>query len=749
MPRSFLVLLLLLGMLAPKPAAAVLYQVGEIAVEGNRRVEQRYVRSLLSAGPGQAVSTADIDKDVRALFATGRFEDVTAEIVEQDGKSVLIYRVVERPLLREVTFSGNKEIKTDKLGELINAKSIEFYRPQLLPGWIESIKKAYVEKGYYATEVEPTVTINDRNEATVSLNIDEGEQVYVTRILFEGNTVFSARQLKKVMFTKEKWIFSFITGRGAYQENLLQADQDIIADQYYNNGYIQVKVKKPLVTLLEDKKSMEILFEIEEGEQFRIGKVDIQGDLLKSREELLALLTLQEGAVFSRKELRENMAALNDLYADEGFAFVNVTPKTEVEETERRMNITLEVEQGIQVTIGRISISGNTRTRDKVVRREMRLAEGDLYSASKMKNSRRRINNLGFFEEVNLTTGRGVDDAHMDVEVDVKEKATGSFSVGAGFSSVDGLLLQGALSQDNFLGRALRFDLSAALGGRSTTFRLGILDPYFLDKHLAFGGDIYNTEREWTDFTRKTTGGDIKLGVPITDNLKSFFVYRYEAKDIRDIDEDASDLIKEQEGKSTLSSITASLTRNTTDYRPDPTTGNISELSVEFAGLGGSERFVKYVADHRYFYPLPFWDLVFSARGQVGYIQEMGGKDIPLDERFFLGGLSTLRGFNSREVGPRDPETGDFYGGNKEAFLNLELVFPLIRDMKMKGVVFFDAGNAWAVDEDFFDGIRYSVGAGVRWNSPMGPLRFEWGVNLDPEDYEDNSVFDFSVGKMF
>jgi outer membrane protein insertion porin family len=749
MPRSLLVLLLMLGVLAPKPAAALLYQVEEIAVEGNRRVEERYVRSLVSASPGREVSTTDIDKDVRALFATGRFEDVTAEIVERDGRPVLVYRVVERPLLREVSFAGNKEIKTDKLGELINAKSVEFYRPQLLSGWVETIKKAYVAEGYYATEVEPKVTISDRNEATVSLNIDEGEQVYVTRILFEGNTVFSDRQLKKVMFTKEKWIFSFITGRGAYQENMLQADQDIIADQYYNKGYIQIKVKKPLVTLLEDKKSMEVLFEIEEGEQFRIGKIDVQGDLLKSREELLALLTLEEGAVFSRKELRENMAALNDLYADEGFAFVNVTPRTEVDEIARRMDITLNVEQGIRVAIGRISISGNTRTRDKVIRREMLLAEGDLYSASKMKNSRRRINNLGFFEEVNLTTGRGVDDAHMDVEVDLKEKATGSFSIGAGFSSVDGLLLQGSLSQDNFLGRALRFDLSAALGGRSTTYRLGILDPYFLDKHLAFGGDIYNTEREWTDFDRKATGGDIKLGVPITDNLKSFFVYRYEQKEITDIDDDASDLIKDEEGKSTLSSITASLTRNTTDYRPDPTTGNISELSVEFAGLGGSERFVKYVADHRYFYPLPFWDLVFTTRGQIGYIQEMGGEDIPLDERFFLGGLNSMRGFNSREVGPRDPETGDFYGGNKEAFLNVELVFPLVKEMKMKGVVFFDAGNAWATDEDFFDGIRYSVGAGVRWNSPMGPLRFEWGVNLDPEDYEESSVFDFSVGRMF
>lgn len=748
MPRLLFVLLLL-GMLVPPPVAARLYEVGEVAVEGNKRIEERYIQSLLTVNPERPVSADEIDNDIRVLFATGRFQDVTAEIVEKDDKQVLVYRVVERPLLREVKFSGNTEIKTDKLGEIINAKDSEFYRPQLLDVWINTIKKAYVEEGYYATEVVADVNINDRNEATITLDIDEGDQVFVTSIRFEGNTVFSDKELKKAIFTKEKWLLSFITGRGAYKEELLATDQDIIADQYYNSGHIQVKVKKPLVTLLDDQKSMEILYEIEEGPQFRIGQVNIEGDLIKSKEEILEQLTLRSGDVFSRRVLRENMAALNDLYGNEGYAFVNVSPLTEVEEEDRQINITLEIEQGVRVIISRISIAGNTRTRDKVIRREIHFAEGEFYSAKEMKNSRRRINNLGFFEEVNLTTGRGVDDAHMEVEVDVKEKPTGSFSVGAGFSSVDGLMLQGSLSQDNFLGRALRFDLAASLGGQSSTYRLGLLDPYFLDKNLAFGGDVYKTEREWTDFTRKTTGGDIKLGVPITEDLKSFFIYRYEQKEIKDVDDDASFLIREQEGESTLSSITASLTRNTTDYRPDPTSGNISELSIEYAGLGGSERFVKYVADHRFFYPLPIWDLVFSARGQLGYIQEMGGKDIPLDERFFLGGLSSMRGFNSREVGPRDPDTGDFYGGNKEAFVNLELLFPLVREMKMKGVVFLDVGNAWGVDESFLDELRYSVGAGVRWNSPMGPLRFEWGVNLDPKDYEENSVFDFSVGRMF
>ncbi|MCD4688456.1 MAG: outer membrane protein assembly factor BamA [Desulfuromonadaceae bacterium] len=746
-----LLCLLLLAMLVPQGAFAQLYQVGQVVIEGNRRVESRYIESVLNISAGQTVSAADIDQGLRKIYLTGRFDDVVAETVVAGELVHLVYRVTERPLLREVVFTGNHKIDSDKLGTIISAKLVDFYRPQVLAPAIRKIKQAYVMEGYYATEVAPQVDVNDRNEVTLTLQIEEGERVFVTDIRFEGNTVFSEKALKKSLFSKEKGFLSFITERGAYKEDMLFADRDVITDQYYNRGYIQVKVKKPIMTLLDDKESMAVVFEIEEGNQFRVGNVDIQGDLLGSKEEMLSTLTLRSGEVFSRKTLRQNMKQLNDMYADEGYAFVNVSPVTDVDPFLQQINVVLNVERGARVSIGRISVAGNTRTRDKVVRREMRLTEGDFYSASKMKNSRRRINNLGFFEEVNLTTSRGSDDAHMDVEVDVQEKATGSFSIGAGFSSADGLLLQGAVSQENFLGRALRFDLSAALGGSSTTFRLGLLDPYFLDRHLAFGGDLYNTEREWTDFTRKTTGGDIKLGVPLTENTRSFFIYRYEKKDIFDVDDDAPRSITDQEGKHTLSSITASLSRNTTDYRPDPTRGNISEISVEYAGLGGTEKFIKYIADHRYFYPLP-WGLVFSAHGQVGFIQEMSGQDSPLDERFFLGGMNSLRGFNSREVGPREVEAdgeGYFYGGNKEAYFNLEVSFPLVKSMKMKGLVFFDTGNAWSEEEEYFSDMRYSVGAGMAWNSPMGPLRFAWGYNLDPEDYEEATVFDFSVGKMF
>lgn len=734
--------------LIPVVGMASPVQVDQVLIDGNRRVERGYIEGVLTVAPGTSVTVEEIDRNIEAIFKTGRFQDVSAELVERDGKKALVFKVSERPLLRKINFTGNSEIKSEKLGEMVNAQKIEFYRPQVVRDATDIIKRAYVQQGYYATEIDAKVDINERQEATITFNINEGDKVYVTNIRFEGNTVFKAKQLKKAMLSKEKWFLSFITGRGGYNEEMTKVDRDIIADQYYNEGYIQVRVKGPVANLLADKKSMELLYEIEEGPQFFAGKMDVSGDLLKDKQELLGVMSMKEGDVFSRKVMREDMLKLNDQYADTGFAYVNVTPETEVNEETRRVDITFDVEQGIRARIGRINVAGNTRTRDKVIRRQVKLAEGDVYSASLIKDSRRKINNLGYFDEVNLTTRKGDDLSLMDVDIDVKERATGSFSIGAGFSSVDGLMLQGSVSQDNFLGRGLRLDLSGSLGGSRTVYRIGLLDPYFLDRDLALGFDLYDTEREWTDFKRETTGGDIKLGLPITDDIRSFFVYRYEKKNITDVDDDASWMIKEQEGKHTLSSFTASLSRNTTDFRPDPSRGNITEIAVEYAGLGGTERFIKYTADHRFFYPLP-WNMVFSIHGQLGYIQEMGDKSIPLDERFFLGGMNSLRGFESREVGPRDPETGDFYGGAKEAVFNFELTFPLLKEMKMKGLLFFDTGNAWDTDESMFSEMRYSVGAGISWNSPMGPLRFAWGYNLDPEEWEEPTAFDFSVGRMF
>ena len=759
-------LLMLLTLLClPVAAWAQPYLISAVQIEGALRVEPSAVRAVLSVQPGQTVTLDVIDRDIQAIFKLGRFDDVSAEISEEGGARILTYRLVERPLLRKVAFSGNKEFTEEKLRTLISLKIPDIYNPRLVEQSIAAIRKAYVEEGYHAVTITPELVSGNNGEATLTLAIKEGEKVLIDTIRFEGNTVFSDRELRKVMQTKERWFLSWLTDRGTYREDMLNNDLELLADQYFNQGYVQVKVRKPQITLVDDNRYMDILIVIEEGPQFHVGKIEVAGDLIKPATEILALTKLKPGDVFSRELLRQNITTINDLYADQGYAYVNVAPLSTTDPAKRTIDLKYDIEQGFQVHIDRIRVSGNTKTRDKVVRREMKLVEGDLFSASALKESRRQLNNLGFFEEVNLATAKGAEEALMDIDISVKEKPTGTFSLGFGYSSVDKFIGQGSISQANFLGRGLKLSLSGSLGGTSTTYQLGLLDPYFLDRNLSLGGDLYNTDREWTDFSRKATGGDVKLGFPLTDNSRAFFIYRYEQKNLYDVDFNASRRIKDQVGKSSLSSLYASVSRDTTDYRLDPSRGGVSEFSVEYAGLGGTDRFARTTLDHRHFWPW-FWGTVFSVHGQVGYIAKVGGREIPIDERFYLGGIRTLRGFESQEVGPRvrrvgnsvDPVTGEvlstgedfeYIGGTKDAYFNLEYLFPLVKDLGLKGVLFYDTGNAWSEDQDYFTDMRSSVGAGIRWFSPLGPLRLEWGKNLDPKEGESTSLFEFSIGNFF
>lgn len=740
-------MLLLVLVFLPVPLFAGTFVVGEVVIDGNRRVEQSSIRAVLAIRPGDAVSEAEVDRDLAAIYKLGRFSDVTAEVQERNGAKILVYHVSERPLVREVKFIGNEEFKEEKLKTLVSLKPPHIFDPKLVSQSIAAIKAEYVKEGYYAAKIESKMDTDAEQEATLSFDIAEGDKVLIDEIRFVGNNALSDRQLKKAMETKERWFLSWITGRGAYDEEILKIDMERITDQYFNQGYVQAKVKYPEISLVDEGRYMVLTIEIEEGDQFHVGSIDASGDLIKPKDEILALTKLKTGDVFSRQALRTDVTTINDLYADAGYAYVNVAPLSSIDADARTVALKYDIEQGIQVTIDQIRIGGNTKTRDKVIRREMKLAEGDLFSATKIKESRRRVNNLGFFEEVNIATSKSADEAHMNLDVDVKERPTGTFSLGFGYSSVDSFIAQGSITQNNFLGKGLKLNLSGSLGGTSSTYQIGLTDPYFLDKNLTLGFDLYKTEREWSDWSRRATGGDIKLGFPVyDDDTRMSFIYRYEQKEIFDVESTASSLIKDQEGSSTLSSVTGSVTRDTTDYRLDPSRGYVSELSGELAGLGGTEHFAKGIADHRHFFPL-FWSTVFSLHGQMGYARGWNNEEVPLDERFWLGGIRTLRGFDSRKVGPQ-AENGDYIGGVKEAYFNAEYIFPLIKDIGMKGVLFYDTGNAWG-SEQWFNDMRQSVGGGIRWYSPMGPLRLEWGYNLDPKETEKQSRFEFAIGNVF
>ena len=753
---------------APDKAAPDL-KVVSVKVKGNRRIEAAAILQVLQIRAGELLDHEKVDADLRAIYKLGHFRDVQAETEKVEGGVVLSFLVQEKPVVREIKIEGAKEITPEKVREAVEIKPNTIFSSKDLQKSIKKVKKLYADDGYYLAEVEGSTSKRSETEMDVIIKVKEGKKVLIQSIAFDGNRAFSKRKLKKNMETSEEWMFSWLTGAGTYKEEVLKNDMALLTELYMNNGYVNVKVGEPKVELLPDKSGMKVSIGITEGEQFRIGKLDFKGELLESSETLMKKLTQKSGELFSRAALRTDVFALTDLYADKGYAFANATPQTRMNPDSHTIDITFEMEKGSLVHIDRINIAGNTKSRDKVIRRELRLNEGELYSSTALKRSKQNLMNTGFFEEANLVTAKGGFADKLDLNVDVKEKPTGTFSIGAGYSSLDGIIGQGSIQQANFLGLGLKATAAASFGSKSQTYNLGLTDPYFLDSKWTVGADVYRTERQYLDYTRRATGGDIKAGYPLSDTLSTFWLYKYEEKEI--FDESAAlqeniriGAILAPEVRSSTSAILASLTSNTTDYRIDPSSGMIDSLSLEFAGLGGTNRYLRYLTEHTLFYPVGL-GTVASLRGTLGLIQSIG-KEIPLDEKFYLGGISSLRGYSGRTVSPvktTRPNNADgagvfassvnrvYLGGEVEAVANLEYTFPLLKEAGLKGVVFFDAGNASTTIGNTFSNFLTSYGAGVRWFSPIGPLRLEYGIPINPREGIDKSSgrLEFSIGSIF
>ncbi|QXE90680.1 outer membrane protein assembly factor BamA [Geomonas subterranea] len=740
-----------------------------VKIGGNHRIETAAILQAVRLKAGDVVTPDKVDADIRAIYKLGHFTDVKAQSEPKDGGVAVEYVVTEKPIVREVKIEGAKELSADKVREAIEIKPNSVFSAKDLQKSVKKVKKLYSDEGYYLAEVSGDLSIRSDTEVHVIFRIKEGDKVLIQQIEFEGNHAFSDKKLKKTMETGEKWFLSWLTGAGTYKEEVMKNDVNLLTEHYMNNGYVNVKIGEPKLELLPDRKGLKVTIGITEGEQYRVGKLGFKGELLESETVLNAKLKEKGGQLFSRADLRADVFALTDLYADKGYAFANASPLTKLNPESHTIDITFDMEKGQKVTIDRINITGNVKSRDKVVRRELRLDEGDLYSSTALKRSKQNLMNTGFFEEANLATAKGSAADKLDLNVEVKEKPTGTFSIGAGYSSLDGIIGQGSVQQANFLGLGLKMTAAASLGSKSQTYNLGLTDPYFMDTKWTLGADIYRNERQYLDYTRRATGGDIKAGYPLSDTVSTFWLYKYEVKEIFD---ESADLLKNisngtvlaPETNSTTSAIVASISRNTTDYRLDPSTGMLNSLSLEFAGVGGSNRYIKYLTEHTLFHPLFYG--VGSVRGTVGYVQSYGGKEIPIDEKFYLGGISSLRGYASRTVSPfkttpadNDGITGAngttdnrvYLGGAVEAVANVEWSFPLLKEAGVKGVLFFDAGNCDNSFSKTFGNVLTSYGGGIRWYSPIGPLRLEYGVPLNPREGIDSKSgkLEFSIGSIF
>lgn len=755
-------------------------KIVEVAVEGNKRIEAAAILNVVRLKAGDTVYSDKTDADLRAIYKLGHFKEVIVSTKPSPKGNVLVYTVTEKAVIRDIRFDGNKELSTSKLKEVLEIKQNAIFSPKELAKSITKLKKLYQENGYYLAEITETVEKRDKNDMTVTFRINEGKKVLIRKITLEGNKAFSNSTLKGnrlllkmgIIETKEKWFMSWLTDAGTYKEEALKNDSLLIADYYLNHGYMNVKVGEPVVKLTEDKEALEVTIGITEGDQYRVGNIDFKGELLETAETLHSKIKLEKGEIFNRSVVRSDIATLTDLYGDKGYAFATANPATKVDESKKIVDLSYDMEKGDLIYIERVGIAGNSKTRDKVIRREMRVKEGELFSATGMKQSKKNLMNTGYFEDVSIATPKGSSSNKMNVTTEVKEKPTGTFSIGGGYSTLDGIIGQGSIAQNNFLGLGLKANLSGSIGGKSQTYSVGLTDPYFLDSKWSFGGDIYRSERDYLDYTRRLTGADIRGGYPINDNISTFLMYKFEVKDLynptagyRALHDDPTTAELYPLGTSTTSAFTASLTHNNTDYRLDPSTGFINSISAEYAGVGGTNRYARYITTNTWFKPL-YKKLIFSTKLELGYIHEVGQK-VPIDEKFYLGGINSLRGYKARTVSPTTikrnvitdttttPYTyGDqlvYMGGNKEAFGQTELTFPLLAEFGIKGVTFFDYGNSYGENDKMFSSILMSYGAGIRWQSPIGPLRLEYGIPVNPRSGIDNKSgrFEFSIGSMF
>ncbi|MDR3579897.1 MAG: outer membrane protein assembly factor BamA [Oryzomonas sp.] len=766
--RTVILFICALQLIVAGTARAEGEKIYEVRIKGNHRIESAAILNVVSIKAGDALNEDKTDADIRAIYKLGQFQDIQVATEETDKGTVLVYTVLEKPVVRDIKFEGNKELGTDKLKEALEFHQNSILSTKDLAKSVAKIKKLYGDDGYYLAEIEPVVEKRTPTELAITFKITEGKKILIRIIHFDGNRAFTASQLRKVMETKEKWFLSWLTGAGTYKEEVLKNDALLLADHYMNNGYINVKVGEPVVKLTDAKDALEVFIGITEGEQFRIGDINFKGDLLEPVSELRKHIKAEPGQIFSRSTLRTDIAALTDIYADKGYAFANVNPLTKPDNAKLIIDLTFDMEKGELVSLERINIAGNPKTRDKVIRRELRVTEGELSSATGMKRSKQNLMNTGYFEEANLATAKGSAGNKLNVNVDVKEKPTGTFSVGGGYSSLDGIIGQGSVQQSNFLGLGLKANVSGSIGSRSQTYSIGVTDPYFLDTKWNLGGDIYRTQRIYNDYTKRLTGGDIKGGYPINDYVGTFFMYKFEVKDLYNPQAAYDDFhIATPDnfplGETTTSSIMASITHNNTDYRLDPTTGFIDSFTAEFAGLGGNNKFARYTLENTWFHPL-YKKVVFSTKLVLGYVQAVEGQLVPIDEKFYLGGIYSLTGYRSRTVCPVDhlglasPINGSssdnvvYLGGDKEFNGNAELGFPILADVGVKGVVFFDYGNS--TSETFskmFGSVLMSYGLGIKWASPLGPLVVEYGIPLNPRPGLDSpgGRLEFTIGSLF
>jgi outer membrane protein insertion porin family len=717
--------------------------IRDLVIEGTRRVQEAVILGRILSRPGSPFSPHQLSEDVRNVFALGFFDDVRTRVEDFEGGVKLTFEVVERPFVRDVDFVGNRRIGTDTLREKIDLKLGSVYNPVDVQRARERLKDHYEEEGYFEVQITPETESFPDGDVRVVFSIGEGRRITIDAIEIRGNRGLTDKQVKEVMQVQERQYFIL---RGTLQRQKLDDDIERIISLYNDHGYVQARVESTDVTVDRESARVKISIRVMEGPQYKVGTLELKGVTILPESEVRRQIRMKPGDVFSRTRIRDAIRNIGDLYSTIGRASADVIPRTDQHLDPPRMDLVFEIVEGPEVYVERINIAGNVRSQDKILRRELQLTEGELFTLQKLQRSRQRLVNLGFFETVNVNTTPGADKTRIIVNVDVVERPTGIFSIGGGFSSVDSFLGTIDLSQRNFLGRG--WEVSIRLRGGLTTQQgvISFTEPWFLDRPLSVGFDVFNTVRQFDEYDLDSLGATVRVSHPFWDYWRWHVQYRISRDKISDVDPTVPTSLLAEEGTTVTSLIALSAVRDSRDNVVAPTKGGTATGLIETSGLGGDIKFVKAVANAAYWRPI-WLNHILSGRVEGAYGFGWGGDDLPVYERFYLGGPNTIRSFKFRRVSPVD-DAGVRIGGDIELLGNVEYIVPLPLNIRLAG--FFDTGNVYGFGVKFDPtDLRYAAGAGVRWLSPFGPIRLDYGVNLDRRTGEDFGAFHFSVGSPF
>jgi outer membrane protein insertion porin family len=740
---QFLLFVILMGSVAYAQGQPV---ITKIEIQGLHRMEEGAVKSKILEKIGEPLSEDKISSDIKTIFKMGYFDDVKVEAEPFEGGLKLVYILKEKPTIIKIDFQGNKEYDDAKLKEKITLSPGSIADTVLIQDNAAKLRKFYEEEGYWLANVVPVIKKVSENDVTLTYQIDEGPKIKIRKIIIEGNKHISSSKIRGAMKTSTWWLFSFISSSGYYNKDEMEKDVERIKNLYFDHGYIKAVVGEPEIRVNSKEKGMTLKIQVSEGDRYKISSVDVTGNKAYSDKTIREKITIKPGSVFDKSLLEKNIQAISNLYMDNGYALVSVTPDLIPDEKNKTVRVTLAISEGDRYRMGRIEVSGNTKTRDKVIRREMRLDEGDIFDSSKIRRSYERINNLNYFESVEMIPKPEYKQKVVDLDVKVKEKSTDFLSIGGGYSSVDKFIATTDLTLGNLFGRGQYLKVKGELGGVSSLYEISFRDPWFLDKPISLSTGVYKNSREYIEYDERATGAYVSLGKNFSEYWSGSLGYNFERATIYNISEGVSPIILDQMGTNTTSSINPSIVRDSRDNYLDPSRGSRNSLTLSFAGLGGSNKFVKGTLDSAWYFPLGSTN--FMVRGRFGYAHGIFDKTLPLYERFYVGGIYTVRGLGFGDAGPKDPNTQDAIGGTTELIFNTEYVFPILPEMRFKGVVFFDAGNSYDGFQNFGN-LRYTTGAGIRWISPMGPIRVEWGYNLAKKPGESASKIEFAFGSFF